>query len=76
MKVVTLDTTKKQQQTKQEMLDIIDAFRERIEDNEIEEFVLSSVNKEGEVRIYVFVNDLLGGIGLFELGKQSFIADP
>lgn len=73
IKVVTLDTSKKKKLQQQEMLDIIDAFRDRIVSNDIEEFVISSVNADGDVQIYVYVKDLFGGIGLFELGKQTFI---
>lgn len=75
MKVVTLDTTKKQKQNQEEMLKILEAFRERVLNNEIDEFVMSSIDTDGNVQVSVFVKDSLGGIGLFELGKQTFMLE-
>lgn len=75
LKVVSLDTTKKQKQSQDEMLKILNALETRIKNGEIDEFVISSIDMEGNVQISVYIKDVLGGIGLFEIGKQSLISD-
>jgi hypothetical protein len=55
------------------MLDVIEEVRKRIEDGSMEEFVMSSIDKEGEVNIHASVKDLIGGVGLFEIGKNILI---
>lgn len=75
LKVVSLDTTKKQKQSQDEMLKILNALETRIKNGEIDEFVISSIDMEGNVKISVYIKDVLGGIGLFEIGKQSLISD-
>jgi hypothetical protein len=34
---------------------------------------MSSIDKEGEVLIHASVKDLIGGVGLFEVGKNILI---
>ena len=75
LKVVSLDTTKKQKQSQDEMLKILNALQERVKNGEIDEFVISSIDLEGNVQISVYIKDVLGGIGLFEIGKQTLITD-
>jgi len=58
---------------KQDMLDVIDGVRQMIESGEIEEFVMTSIDKDGEVKIHASIKDLIGGIGLYEIGKNILI---
>jgi hypothetical protein len=58
---------------KENMLDVIDNVRKLIESGSIEEFVMTSIDKDGEVQIHVSADDLVGGVGLFEIGKNILI---
>jgi hypothetical protein len=58
---------------KAELLEIIDELRSRVESGEIEEFVASSMDTEGDVQIHACVKDLAGGVGMFEIGKHILI---
>lgn len=58
---------------KADLLEVLDDLRAKIEAGEIEEFVIASVDKEGEVMLHTVIKDTLGGIGLFEVGKQTLI---
>jgi hypothetical protein len=35
---------------------------------------MASIDKEGEVNIHASVKDLIGGVGLFEVGKNILIS--
>jgi hypothetical protein len=59
---------------KKDLLEVLDVLRTRIESGEIEEFVASTVDTNGEVEISACVKDTLGGVGLFEIGKHMLIA--
>ena len=56
---------------KKDLLEVLDVLRTRIESGDIEEFVASTVDTNGEVEISACVKDTLGGVGLFEIGKQG-----
>lgn len=58
---------------KQDLLEIVDAFKKMIEDGAVEEFVIASLDTNGEVIIHANVKDFIGGVGLFEAGKHIFI---
>jgi len=58
---------------KQEMLDILNTIREKIENGEITEFTATSLDPNGEAQIHCFVNDVAAGVGLFEIGKNILI---
>jgi hypothetical protein len=73
MNVIPLDTSKKRKQNKQEMLEVIEMLRQRIEEDDLEEFVTATMSPTGEIQIYIHVKDYIGGIGLFEIGKLTFI---
>jgi hypothetical protein len=51
----------------------ISEVRKRIEEGNMEEFVMASIDKEGEVNIHASAKDLIGGVGLFEVGKNILI---
>ena len=42
-------------------------------DGEIVEFAISSLDVDGEVVITTCCKDLLGGVGLFEMGKHTLM---
>jgi hypothetical protein len=73
MEVIDI-TERTESRRKQNMLDVIDEVRKRIEDGNMEEFVMASIDKEGEVNIHASVKDLIGGVGLFEVGKNILIS--
>ena len=74
-KVLSLITKEQVQREdyKKDLLEIIDNFRQMIVDDEIIEFAISSLDVEGEVVITTCCKDLLGGVGLFEMGKHTLM---
>lgn len=72
MQVVSIDAAKKQQ-TKQDLLDVLDEMRAQIDEGEITEFVATSMGPDGEAQIHVMTKDFAGGVGLYEIGKHIFI---
>jgi hypothetical protein len=72
MKVVSIeDKTSKKRKT--ELLEILDGIRARVENGEIQEFVAASIDDEGDVQIHACIKDMIGGVGMFEMGKQILI---
>lgn len=72
MEVVSIkDLSKKKQKTG--LLEVLDDLRKRIEEGDLEEFVVASMDGEGNVEIHVCVKDLIGGVGLYEVGKNILI---
>ncbi len=73
MEVVNIkDRSKKKQ--KAGLLEVLDDLRARIEDGDLEEFVVASMDGDGQVEIHVCVKDLVGGVGLYEIGKNILIS--
>lgn len=72
MEVININD-KSEQRRKANMLEVIDDVRKRIEEGNMEEFVLASIDKHGEVNIHASAKDLIGGVGLFEIGKNILI---
>ena len=71
MKVVNLNRELPKDKRKKDLLEIIDSFRQRIVDDEVEEFVIASMDpNDGEVVITVCCQDYVGAVGLFEIGKN------
>jgi len=73
MKIVSINERSEQKQ-KSDLLEVLDDLRKQIENGHIEEFVVSSMTKDGEVEIHASVKDLIGGVGLFEIGKNILIS--
>jgi DNA polymerase/3'-5' exonuclease PolX len=73
MEVIGIDQMSKQKR-KSELLEVLDAIKQQIEQGEIQEFAAASIDSEGEVQIHVCVKDSVGAIGLYELGKNIFIS--
>ncbi len=72
MEVIDINE-RNEKRRKQNMLDVIDGVRAMIDSGEIEEFVMTSIDKDGEVKIHASCKDLIGGVGLFEIGKNILI---
>jgi hypothetical protein len=71
MKIVNLNREFPKEKRKKDLLEIIDSFRQRIVDDEIDEFVIASMDpNDGEVVITVCCQDFVGAVGLFEIGKN------
>jgi len=72
LSLITKEQTEKQDYQK-DLLEIVDSFRKMIVDGEIVEFAISSLDVDGEVVITTCCKDLLGGVGLFEMGKHTLM---
>jgi len=74
MNVVSLDPKAKHaEQRKADMLEVLEEIRKQIEDGRIVEFVACSMTEECEAQIHASCLDLVGGVGLFEVGKHLLI---
>jgi hypothetical protein len=74
MNVVSIDPkVKKDEERKQSMLDVLAEIRRQVEAGEIKEFVACSMNDDGDAQIHASCLDLVGGVGLFEVGKHLLI---
>ena len=72
LSLITKEQTEKQDYQK-DLLEIVDSFRKMVVDGEIVDFAISSLDVEGEVVITTCCKDLLGGVGLFEMGKHTLM---
>lgn len=72
MQVVNIND-KSAKKHKADLLEVIDDFRKKIEEGEVQEFVLASIDKDGEIMLHTVIKDSIGGIGLFEVGKTILI---
>lgn len=55
---------------KSDILEVLDELREAVINDEITEFIASSIDSEGDVQIHACIKDVVGGIGMFEAGKH------
>ena len=76
-KVISLITKEKseQEEYQKDLLEIVDVFRKMVASGEIVEFAISSLDIEGEIIISTCCKDLLGGVGLFEMGKHTLMME-
>ena len=74
-KVLSLITKEKseQEEYQKDLLEIVDSFRKMVASGEVVEFAISSLDIEGEIVITTCCKDLLGGVGLFEMGKHTLM---
>jgi molybdopterin/thiamine biosynthesis adenylyltransferase len=73
MKVVSIDPkSKHEEQRRADMLEVLEEMRKMVESGEIEEFVACSTG-QGECKIHASCLDMVGGVGLFEVGKHLLI---
>jgi len=74
MNVVTLDTKqKKDEERKAAMLEVLAQIQRQVQEGKIKEFVACSLNDDGDAQIHASCLDLVGGVGLFEVGKHLLI---
>ena len=72
--VVTLDPKlKKDEERKESMLEVLAEIQRQVEQGEIKEFVACSLNEDGDAQVHASCLDLVGGVGLFEVGKHLLI---
>ncbi len=72
MQVININD-KTEKKRREDLLEVLDDFRKKVENGEIDEFVLASIDKEGEIMLHTVIKDAVGGIGLFEVGKSTLI---
>jgi len=74
MNIVTLDIKqKKDAERKEAMLEVLAQIQRQVEEGKIKEFVACSLNDDGDAQIHASCLDLVGGVGLFEVGKHLLI---
>ena len=64
----------KEAKRKADLLEILDFIRAGVESGEIDEFVAVSVDAEGQTELHACVKDVLGGVGMLEIGKHILIS--
>jgi hypothetical protein len=75
MEVISINPkAEKEQKQREQLLEVLDGFRKMIDSGEVTEFVICSLDTEGECQIHVCSNDLVGAVGMFEIGKHILIA--
>lgn len=75
MKVLNF-TSKNEEESKKNkeyMLAIVDHFRSQIESGEVEEFVISYMDNYNDVQLSANCKDMVGAVGILEIGKQLII---
>jgi hypothetical protein len=72
MEIVSIGQNKKNK-AKKDLLEVLDNLRTMVENDEVDEFVAASVNSDGEVQIHAGCKDMLGAVGMFEIGKTILI---
>jgi hypothetical protein len=73
MKVVQFEpkVEKASKKMKDDLLEVLDVLRKKIENDEVTEYIISSMHVDGEVEVYVCAKDFVGAIGLLESGKYN-----
>lgn len=71
MKVVSINETKDNdaKQRKEEILKVLDEFREQVEAGEISEFISVSARQDGSLQLHIACFHVFTAIGMFEVGK-------
>ena len=58
---------------KNDLLEILEDLKAKVENGEVVEFVAAGLTNDGETLIHACVQDFVGGVGLFELGKHILL---
>ena len=58
---------------KKSLLEIIDQFRQMVEEDHITDFVISSLDENGDVVITTCARDYVSAVGLYEMGKNTLL---
>jgi hypothetical protein len=53
---------------------VLEQMIEKIQSGDITEFVIAATNPKGDVEISMFTEDVLGAIGMFEIGKHILMS--
>jgi hypothetical protein len=53
---------------------VLEQLIEKVQAGEITEFVISGVGPKGDIEISMYVDDVLGAVGMFEIGKQIIMS--
>lgn len=64
---------KKEEETKERVLEVLDYIRAEVEAGNVRELVAATMNEEGECQIHAAAFDYAGAVGLFEIGKHILI---
>ena len=77
MEVVSISSKSPQvrieEEQKKSMLEVLDHMRASVEKGEIKEFVACSADEDGVAMIHVAAMDMIGSVGLYEIGKHLLI---
>lgn len=49
---------------------VLEQMIEKIQAGDITEFVIAATNPDGDIEISMYCDDMLGAIGMFEIGKH------
>lgn len=72
MEVISINQ-QKEKEHKEKLLKTVDALRKKIEEDDIKEFVATSLSPDGDINVYSCTLDIPGAIGLLEIGKTILI---
>lgn len=53
---------------------VLEQMIEKIQAGDITEFVIAATNPRGDVEISMYTEDMLGAIGMFEIGKHILMS--
>jgi hypothetical protein len=75
MKIVNLKSKDEEESKKniEHMLSIIDDFRKKVEEGQIQEFIVSYMDSDGNVEISANCKDFVGAVGIAETAKQIIL---
>lgn len=75
MEVININKAKKtsDEKRKKELIKILEQIIEEVEQGNIDEFVGASLGPDGIPVLHAFVKDYVGGVGLFEIGKNTLM---
>lgn len=76
MQVINFKSKDEEEITKniEHMTQIIDHFRKMIEKGDVQEFIISYMDKDGNVEVSANCKDFVGAIGIAEMGKQIVLS--
>ena len=66
---------KEKEKAKEQLMEVIDSLKDLVEKGEIHELVVVSLDEAGDLKLHVSCMDLLGAIGMLELGKSTLITE-
>ncbi len=74
-KVIDLVTKpeKSKQEYKNDLLEIAEDFKKRVEKGNVSEFVIAAIDEDGELVLTTCARDLYGAIGMFSMAQHSLM---